>query len=162
MATEPVTIFSKSGDPAKIASLLRNLEADVKIEGPDENWNKATIVTGSLWFKQRLVITHDKNWYSPPNWPIQLIGMQNYFSMFPDGPSKERVLALIPSFGFSLGTIHDPDFTDSDERLLIISQVAQALDGVLFLPSGLRDASGRVLLGPGGYDPQAQWPVSGT
>lgn len=88
--------------------------------------------------------------------------MQNYFSRFPDGPSKERVLALIPSFGFSLGTVHDPDFIDSDERLLIISQVAQALDGVLFLPSGLRDAYGRVLLGPGGYDPQAQWPASGT
>ena len=70
---------------------------------------------------------------------------------------------LIPAFRFALGTIHDPDFRDGDERLEVIFKVARFLDAVLFLPSSLRDADGRVLLDVNGEgDPNAVWPQSNT
>ena len=89
--------------------------------------------------------------------------MRGYFSNFPDGPSKERVLDLISTLGFSLGTLHEPDFRDQDERLDIISKVAKSLDAVLFMPSSMRDANGRILLGADGKsDPAAIWPKNDT
>jgi hypothetical protein len=163
MATEPITIFSRSPDPEGVAGLLRSLNAKVQIEGPDENWSKATITTGSLWRKRQLIFTHDTAYYSQPNWSVQLNGMCGYFSRFPEGQCRERVLNLIPTLRFALGTIHDPDFRDGDERLEVISQVARLLDAVLFLPSSLRDAGGRVLLGANGEsDPYAIWPQGRT
>jgi hypothetical protein len=89
--------------------------------------------------------------------------MHGYFSRFPDVPGKERVLALIPTLRFALGTIHDPDFDDGDERLEIISRVAKSLDAVVFMPSSLRDADGHILLSAGGKsDPAAVWPDTGN
>ena len=155
-------LFSREPDPPGVARLLRTLRPNVQIEGPDEEWTKATVVTGSLWNTQELIFTHDKEYYSQPNWSVQLSGMRGYFSRFPDGPNKKRVLDLIPTFGFALGTIHEPDFRDGDERLEIISRVAELLDAVLFTPSSLRDAHGRILLSAKGEnDPVAVWPQGG-
>ena len=124
-------MFSREPDPRGVARLLRTLGVNIQIEGPDDDWSTATVVTGSLSNKQQLIFTHDKKYYSQPNWSVQLSGMRGYFSKFPDGPNKERVLDLIPTFGFALGTIHEPDFRDIDERLDIISKVAESLDAVL-------------------------------
>lgn len=161
MATEPITLFSREPDPSGVARLLRTLGA--VIEGPEDDWTRATVVTGNSGNKRTLIFTHDRKYYSPPNWPAQLRGMHGYFSRFPDVPGKERVLALIPTFRFALGTIHDPDFDDRDERLEVISRVAKSLDAVVFMPSSLRDADGRILLSAGGKsDPAAVWPDTGN
>ena len=159
MATEPIMLFSRRPDAPGVARLLRTLGARIQIDGPEADWNTITVVTGSWWNKRKLIFTHDKKYYSQPNWSVQLSGMHGYFSKFPDGPGKERVLNLIPTFSFALGTIHEPDFRDGDERLDIISKVAESLDAVLFLPSSLRDAHGRILLDADGEsDPAARWP----
>jgi|SRR5688572_6908728 hypothetical protein len=161
MATEPITVFSRKVDVPGIASLLRSLKGS--IEGPDDAWRKATVVTGSLWNKRKLTFSHDPAYYAGSNWVVQLNGMQGYFSQFPDVPAKQRVLDLIPTFRFALGTIHEPDFVAQDERLEVISRVAQHLDAVLFMPSSLRDVYGRILLGARGEnDPLASWPQAGT
>jgi len=159
MATEPIMIFSRTPDVPGVARLLRTLSPKFQLDGPEADWNSATLVTGSLWKKRKLIFTHDKTYYSPPNWAVQLSGMHGYFSGFPDVPGKERVLNLIPTLGFALGTMHEPDFRDGDERLDIITKVAESLDAVLFLPSSLRDAQGRILLSADGEsDPAALWP----
>lgn len=71
-------------------------------------------------------------------------------------------MSLITSFHFSLGTLFEPDFDPSgDPRLDVLFAVAEFLDGVLFTPSSLRDAGGRILFGAGGEDdedPDATWP----
>ena len=163
MATEPIMLFSKRPDAPGVARLLQTLGAKIQIDGQEADWNTITVVTGSWWNKRKLIFTHDKKYYSQPNWSVQLSGMHGYFSKFPDGPSKERVLNLISTFGFALGTMHEPDFRDVDERLDIISKVAESLDAVLFLPSSLRDAQGRILLGADGKsDPAARWPQDGV
>jgi len=156
-------LFSRRPDAPGVARLLRTLGAKIQIDGQEDDWNTITVVIGSLWNRRKLIFTHDKKYYSQPNWSVQLGGMHEYFSKFPDGPSKERVLNLIPTFGFALGTIHEPDFRDGDERLDIISKVAESLDAVLFLPSSLRDAHGRILLAADGEsDPAARWPQEGA
>ena len=164
MATEPIALFSRAPDPVGVAKLLRTtLGAKVHLQGADESWSKATVTTGRLWSKRQLVFTHDSAYYSPPNWAVQLAGMHGYFSKFPDGPNKGRVMALIPTFGFALGTMHDPDFQANDERLELIFQVARFLDAVLFLPSSLRDAGGRIIFSAGGEsDTDAVWPRGNT
>jgi hypothetical protein len=88
--------------------------------------------------------------------------MRGYFARFPETDRKPRVTTLTTSFRFSLGTLFDPDFDPSgDPRLDIVFAIAEFLDGVLFTPSSLRDAQGRILFGSGGEDeedPDAVWP----
>lgn len=162
MAMEPITVFARTADPALVAQMLRELAPGVKIDGPDQTWQNAVVTIGSWWKKRTLRITHDPAYYSEPNWSNQMEGMRGYFSRFPKSENKSRVLMLIGTFHFSLGTIFEPDFDpNGDPRLDLLLTITQALDGVLFTPSSLRDAHGRILLSAEGEeneDPDATWP----
>jgi len=159
---EPITLFARIADPAKVANRLRKLAPAVQIDGPDDSWSQAVVTFGKMWKKKRLTITHDPDYYSEPNWSKQMQGMHGYFSRFPETERKERVMMLITTFRFSLGTMFDPDFDPKgDPRLDILFEIAEVVDGVLFTPSSLRDARGRILYGAGGEedeDPDAKWP----
>jgi hypothetical protein len=162
MALEPMTLFARIADPAKVASRLRELAPTVQIDGPDNDWRKA-VVTFRKWLKKRtLTFTHDPAYYADPNWSTQMSGMRVYFSRFPETDRKERVMMLTTTFKFSLGTLFEPDFDpEGDPRLDILFAITELLDGVLFTPSSLRDARGRILFGAGGEseeDPDAVWP----
>lgn len=162
MAMEPITLFARIADPAGVARLIREFAPEVEIDGPDDNWRNAAISFGEGQDTRTLSFTHDPAYYSGPNWSSQMSGMRGYFSRFPETDRKERVLMLTTTFRFSLGTLFDPDFDpDDDPRLDVLFAVAELLDGVLFTPSSLRDASGRILFGTGGEedeDPEAVWP----
>lgn len=162
MAMEPITLFSRIADPAKVARRLRELAPTVKIDGPDDTWRNAVVVFGKGRQKRTLTFTHDPAYYSEPNWSTQMSGMRGYFSRFPDTARKQRVLMLTTTFRFSLGTLFEPDFDpDGDPRLDIVFAITELLDGVLFTPSSLRDAQGRILFGAGGEDEEdadAVWP----
>jgi hypothetical protein len=71
-------------------------------------------------------------------------------------------MMLTTTFRLSLGTLFEPGFDpEGDSRLDVLFSVADLLDGVLFTPSTLRDASGRILFGAAGEDdedPEATWP----
>jgi hypothetical protein len=88
--------------------------------------------------------------------------MQGYFSRFPDTDRKPMALWLTTTLQFALGTLFDPDAdTENDPRLEVLYALTEMLDGVLFTPSSLRDAHGRILFGKGGEDeedPDAVWP----
>src|SRR5262245_37207066 len=162
MAAEPISLFARIADPAAVARRLRELAPSVRIDGADDDWRKAVITFGS-WIKKRtLTLTHNPAYYSEPNWSAQMSGMRGYFARFPDTDRKPRVMMLTTSLRFSLGTLFDPDFDpEGDPRLDILFAVAELLDGVLFTPSSLRDAHGRILFGSGGEDeedPEAVWP----
>lgn len=162
MAMEPITLFSRIADPAGIVRRLRAIAPELEIEGPDDNWRSAVIIFREGETQRTLTLTHNPDYYSEPNWSTQMSGMRGYFSRFPDTGRKDRVLTLTTSFRFSLGTRFDPDFDpDGDPRLDVLFAVAEFLDGVLFTPSLLRDAQGRILFGAGGEaeeDPDATWP----
>jgi hypothetical protein len=162
MATEPITLFARLADPAKVARRLRELSPAVEIIGPDDAWQNAVVTFGKGKKKRTLTFTHDPAYYSEPNWSRQMSGMRGYFSRFPDTDRKSRVMMLTTTLRFSLGTLFDPEFDPKgDPRLDILFAVAELLDGVLFTPSSLRDARGRILFAAGGEDeedPDAVWP----
>jgi hypothetical protein len=162
MAPEPMTLFARIADPAGVARRLREVTPKVHIDGPDDSWSKAVVTVGSLWNKRTLTLTHDPSYYSQPNWSKQMNGMHNYFSGFPQTDRKERALMLPSTFRFSLGILFRPDYNpEGDPRLDVLYAVAESLDGILFTPSALRDARGRILFGAGGEDdedPGAVWP----
>src|SRR5262249_37443837 len=153
MAMEPITLFARIADPAGVARRLRELAPTVEIDGPDDNWRNAVVTFGKGKRKRTLTLTHDPAYYAEPNWSTQMSGMRGYFSRFPDPARKPRVMALTTSLRFSLGTLFDPDFDpEGDPRLDALFAVAELLDGVLFTPSALRDARGRILFAAGGED----------
>lgn len=167
MAMEPITLFARIADPAGVARRLRELAPVVQIDGPDDGWRNAVVTFGKGKKKRTLTFTHDPEYYSEPNWSKQMSGMRGYFSRFPDTDRKERVMMLTTTFRFSLGTMFEPDFDpQGDPRLDLVFAIAELLDGVLFTPSSLRDAGGRILFGAGGEEdenPDAVWPrVFGT
>jgi hypothetical protein len=161
MAMEPITLFARIADPAGVARRLRELAPDVQFSPDEAAWRNAVVTFGTGKKKRTLTITHDPAYYSEPNWSRQMNGMRGYFSRFPDTDNKTRVLRLTTSFRFSLGTIFDPDFDpEGDPRLALVFAIAELLDGVLFTPSALRDAHGRILFSadPDDEDPEATWP----
>lgn len=162
MAMEPITLFSRIADPALVARRLRELAPQVEIDGPDDGWQNAVVSFGQGRTRRTLTFTHDPEYYSEPNWTVQMNGMRGYFSRFPDTDRKDMVMMLTTSLQFSLGTLFEPDFDpQGDPRLDVLFAIAETLDGVLFTPSSLRDAAGRILFSASGEDeedPEAEWP----
>jgi len=162
MAMEPMTLFARIADPAGVARRLRELAPSVVLDGPDDNWRSAVIAFGKWWNKRTLTLTHDAAYYAEPNWSTQMSGMRGYFAGFPDTERKPLVMALTTSLHFSLGILFNPEVRPKgDPRLDVLFAIVQLLDGVLFTPSALRDAHGRILFGAGGEDeedPDAVWP----
>lgn len=157
MPAEPMTLFARIADPVGVAQLLRTRAPGTVIDGPDGAWRNAVVTLGA----GAVTFTHDPNYHAEPNWSVQMNGMAGYFSRFPATERKDRALMLMTTFKFSLGLLFDPeDDEDNDSRLDIVYAVAELLDGILFTPSALRDARGRVLYGAGGEeeDPDAVWP----
>lgn len=160
MAMEPITLYSRNADPGLAARKLRELAPGVKLDGNDEHWRNAVITLGHD--SRTLTITHDPEYYQGSDWQQQMAGMRGYFSRYPDSERKPMLLMLTTSFQFALGTLFDPDCESNDDpRLKVLYDLAEALDGVLFSPSAMRDARGRTLCGAGGEefdDPDAVWP----
>ncbi len=160
MPNEPINIFSARGDARGVLDHLKGLFPDAEVEAAGDTWRAVTVRFGSNGDAKALTILHDPDSYSGPDWPRQRAGMQGYFDRFPAGDRKSRLLATIGDLRFALATAFDPDFDpEGDERLGVVFEVARLLDGVLFTPSALRDASGRILVGADGeYDEEAVWP----
>jgi hypothetical protein len=158
MAAEPMTLFARVADPVGVARLLRERAPGISIDGPEDAWRNAVVTLGA----GTVTFTHDPDYYAEPSWPVQMNGMAGYFSRFPETERKSLAVMLPTTFKFSLGLLFDPDDgDDNDPRLQIVYAVAELLDGVLFTPSALCDARGRVLYGASGEDeedPDAIWP----
>lgn len=162
MAREPINIFTRLADLAGVARLLRERAPGVHFDGPDDDWRLADVVFVRGEARWTITFKHDPDYSSEPNWSRQMDGMRGYFARFPDTPRKERVLLLTTTFRGAIAADFDPEFEpEGDPRLTLLFEVARLLDGVLFTPAALRDASGRVLFGVWGEaeeDADAEWP----
>jgi hypothetical protein len=162
MAMEPINVFSRRIDPKGVLALLRSMDPSAQVVGPEDCWDKI-VVSGPKRLLRRaatLTFNHDPDYYDGPGWPRQRMGMQGYFSRFPETERKPEILRLIGTFQFALATDWQPDLnTADDERLKYLYAVVRHLDGVLFSPSSLRDAAGRVLISADGdFDADAVMP----
>jgi hypothetical protein len=165
MAAEPINVFSHKIDPAGVLDVLRRLDPGIRVDGTADAWRSATVAVKRGLFRKplRLRVSHDPDYYAEDGWPRQLSGMQGYFSRFPLGDRAERMARTIASFRFALATFFEPDRSatgyDDDPRMEFIRRLARHLDGVIFTPSGLRDAAGRKLVAADGkVDPAAAFP----
>lgn len=136
-------------------SALRTRCPQITVQGDGDHWTEIALPPIRKGFLRRLrtlVLIHDPAYYAEPNWSKQLLGMIGYFDRFPDAPHKEEVLDLIGYFRFAIAVKADPevDLDGDDERKSVIFDICRSMDGVLFTPSSLRDAEGRVLLSRGG------------
>ena len=163
MAAEPINIFSRKIDPRGVVQVLRALAPALQVIGPEDCWEKIVIAGPKRLFKKSpsLSFQHDPNYYDGPDWPRQVMGMQGYFSRFPGIDERPEIMRVIGGFRFALATAFDPDLDmdSDDERLAYLIAVAKHLDGAIFTPSALRDASGKVLIAADGMvDPEAVLP----
>jgi hypothetical protein len=159
---EPINIFSRRIDPRGVVELLRRLGKRVEVAGPDDDWTEATVaIPTGFWRTRQLVFGHNSEYYDGPDWPKQVFGMGNYFSGFPDVAIKSQILRAISQFRFSLAFPRaDLDIDSDDPRCQLVFAVCKHLDGMIFTPSSLRDAAGRILIdAASNSDPQARLPV---
>ena len=87
MTIEPITIFARIADPAKVVKRLRELAPAVDVDGPDDAWRHAVAAFGKE-NERKLIFTHDPAYYSEPNWSVQMEEMRGYFARFPRHGSK--------------------------------------------------------------------------
>ena len=165
MAAEPLVIYSHRIDPAGVLRVLREMAPGLVVTGTEENWSTIAIALRRGWRRRKATVwfSHDREYYSGPEFTRQMQGMQEYLARFPENENSERIMLLVQSFRFAI-TVHPQpqpplDLDVTDERLEFVYAVAKHLDGATFSPYGLRDAAGRVLvhakLDP---DPQAVMP----
>lgn len=169
MASEPITIFSRIVEPAAVLAAVRERFPHAVVIGEGATWSSITVTFGAGRDADvtTLTLLHDREYYAGPGWATQRSGMQGYFQQFSADPQlKARAIETIGTFRFALATRFDPDYEDpsSDPRFAIVCGVTQLLDGVIFTPSSLRDAAGRVLFGASAdeLDDDAEWPRTRT
>jgi hypothetical protein len=162
MAQEPITIYSSRRDPGGVRREILDRYPDAEVVGRGDQWKSITLRFKKGRKSLALTFRHDPDYYAGPDWARQMNGMQGYFVRFPSSNRVPRVLGLIGTFRFALATEFDPDFDASgDERLAALFGVTSYLDGVLFTPSSLRDAHGRIILSVDGeHDDEVTWPES--
>ncbi|MFM8271572.1 MAG: DUF4272 domain-containing protein [Gemmata sp.] len=162
MPREAINVFSRHTDLAGIVKLLRARAPEVSVDGPDDDWRRAVVTYGRVQSARTLVFLYRPDYCSEPYWSQQMDGMRAYLALFPEGPNKGRALHLPGTFKLVLATEFGPDFdAPGDPRVQLLFEVTKLLDGILFTPAALRDASGRILFGTGAEgpdDPDAVWP----
>lgn len=155
-------MFARIADPAGVARRLREIVPAVNIEGPDDSWRRAIVAVQHGSERRTLTLTHDPTYYTGEDWKSQMDGMQGFLSQFPNSKRKQIAVLLPSTFQFALGVLVDPDLDDEhDARLRVLFEIANMLDGVLFTPTMLRDAQGRILVSLRGEheeDSDAAWP----
>jgi hypothetical protein len=157
---EQITIFSRIKDAGGVAEILSKYP-QCRITGEGENWESALVEFGSGDETLSFAIANDPDYYSEPNWSVQMKGMHTYLSRFPESAARARALLLPSTFTFSLGAVLEPELEDAnDPRRAILHEITTLLDGVMFTGSSLLDSEGRVLFSRDAEeeDPSARWP----
>lgn len=154
----PLTIFSSSVDPSAALPVLQS--NGFEIVEMETGWEATKSFRTGMFKKVNLKASFDREWCSPPNWPVQISGMQNYFDRFPIPDAMgEQVRSLIGSFQTSIALMDEPEYSDDDPRFEVIHEITAAVDGVLFTPGSLLDAAFNTLIdAEGNTDLEARFP----
>ena len=160
MAVEPVTIFSHKRDPAAVVAVVRELAPAAQIVadgGGDATWTQI-VVPGKRGLIRRgtpLVMLNDPDYYSGAEWEAQLRGFTMYLLRWPAHERHKDVLSLLTALFFGVAIppeqhALDLDDVTGDEHARLVLAVAKRLDAILFTPTTLRDANGRVIISQSG------------
>jgi hypothetical protein len=162
MASPPYNIFTQHCDPDGALAKLQELLPEAAVtRDADGQWTRIKGTWKRGWLKPSLTLTvnHDPSYYAGPGWATQVDGMAGYFSKFPDAKRRPDLFGYLPGLSFALSFLFDPDSADEDPRHAVVFQMAEAMDGVIFLPGCLVDSQGRVIVAADGEsDPEAELP----
>jgi hypothetical protein len=164
MAQPPFNIFTQHCDPDGALAKLRELLPDAKVElREDGSWSRIRGTWKRGWLKSALVlnVTHSPDYYAGPGWPTQVSGMMGYLQRFQGVEKRPDIFEYIPGLTFALSFIFEPDGSGNDDpRYAVVFEMAQFLEGIVFLPACLLDAEGRILIAADGEtDENAQLPA---
>lgn len=156
----PFTLFCHLKTPQEALEFLQQHGA--AIDGDGDSWNASYIFPGRLFKKdKKIAINYDRDWCSPPNWPRQIAGMQNYVLQWPmDNAAREKLALLVRQFAFCLGIVNEPEITSGDDpRFEVMHALAEHMGGVFFTPGALLDSQFRPFASSDGEsDPTAVMP----
>jgi hypothetical protein len=159
---DPLVIYSWKIDPLGVLNLLGTIAPHLVVAGFDENWSRATVTLASGYFRQKKIISfsHDPAYYTRPDWPEQLRGMQLFYTQFPHHPQLPNAIACL-RFAIAVSPPTRPDFDltrSTDDRRRILFEIVGQLDGLLVSPRHIRDRHGKILAGPEGPHHSAKLP----
>ncbi|MBX3413894.1 MAG: DUF4272 domain-containing protein [Pirellulales bacterium] len=147
MAKEPLTIFSTRIDPRSIVESMRQYADEIELDGAPEGW-RTLIARGPRRLLRRrleLTIVHDSNYYLGPRWPNQIGGLLQHCAALAGGELRPELGETIQNLRFAVGLpAADLDLASDDPRLDWLFAVCRRIDGLIFTPTSLRDAQGRV------------------
>jgi hypothetical protein len=162
MAFPPINIFSHHQDPeATLTKLLERVPEAKVTRRADGSWSEVHVAFKRGWLKKPLNMKamHDPDYYAGEGWPQQLAGMHGYFGGFPNAAQRADLFEYLPGLRFAFNFQLDGDPEEEDPRMDLVFEMAQQVDGVIFLPGRLLDSSGRVIVDADGEnDPEAQVP----
>lgn len=159
---EPFNVFSHRIDAPGVIGACRDMGCEVHVVGPEDDWREITVLGPKKFLRRRpkLRISHDSKFYDRPEWPGYVAGLADYVSRFTHVPRQAEILRVVRSFRFCLAfPDHNLCIVSDDERVAWVHAVCRQLEGILFLPSMLLDAAGRLLVSANGrFDPAAELP----
>jgi hypothetical protein len=157
----PFTLFCHLKTPKDAFGFFK--EKNAAINGEGDSWSARYVFPGGLLRKEKkITINYDRKWCSPPNWPQQIAGMQNYvFQWKMEEATREKLTLLIPRFAFCLGMVNEPEITKgNDPRLDVMHALADHMLGVFFTPDALLDSQFRPIVSADGQsDPASILPA---
>lgn len=140
----PFTLFCHLNSPDDAYAFLS--ERSAIMEGDKDKWTATYVFPGKfLQKKKSITFTFDREWCSPPNWPVQIQGMMNYIGNFQmEDTIRGKVTGLIRQFKFTIGIINEPEISKNDDpRFEVMHSLAQYMQGCFFTPGALLDTSFR-------------------
>jgi len=162
----PIMLYALSPCADQILQELQRLLPDheLEVENPNEDWSTEVVVgtTGRLFKKQwKMRFNHRADYYQGDGWPAQRAGMIQYFSQGSTPVARMAMIeALISQFEFALAVQLSPALVDDDQRLGLVSALAEAVQGCVFLPGVLLDPDfNRLHTVEGEHDAEAVFPT---
>lgn len=159
----PFTLFCHESAPEIALAFFE--ERNAVIKGDESNWDASYIFPGKLLQKKKTItFNYDRQWCSPPNWPTQIQGMQNFVSDFElDAERRDAVMRLVRQFKFCIGIVNEPEISAGDDpRLDVMHALAEHMGGVFFTPGALLDSHFRPFASSDGqFEPDAILPDVG-
>lgn len=155
----PFTIFSHQDNTENVRNLL--IERGANVNGTEADWQAEFVLKKGLLRKTKITFTYDREWCSPPNWPVQIEGMQNFVGGFEMTEEvRQKMMSLIRVLKCSIGIMTDPEIASGDDsRLDLMHDVARLMDAIFFVPDAILDAEFLPLAAAdGNFSTQAKFP----
>ncbi|MEM6926073.1 MAG: DUF4272 domain-containing protein [Myxococcota bacterium] len=158
MSDRPVTVFSRTPDPAGVLDVLRTQGARVDTDGSGTSWVEGTATwSGGLFGRARTMrLRHSTDYYADESFAKQLPGMTGFLLRL---PAPAELFDAVRAFRFAISLFVGTD-DRADPRWKAALAVCQHLDGVIVLPTSFLDGRGRALVRTDGPpDPDAVAPA---